>query len=51
LTNLQAAGLIERKAEEALGADPRDIEINLRRLLQTSQAAAFTEQTKQIELD
>jgi len=51
LMNLQAAGLSERKAQEALGADPRDIEINLRRLLQTSQAAAFTEQTKQIELD
>jgi RNA polymerase sigma-70 factor (ECF subfamily) len=51
LMNLQAAGLSERNAQEALGADPRDIEINLRRLLQTSQAGAFTEQVKQIELD
>lgn len=51
LINLQSAGLSERKAKEALGADPRDIEINLRRLLQSSQAGAFTEQTKQAELD
>jgi RNA polymerase sigma-70 factor (ECF subfamily) len=51
LMNLRAAGLSERKAQETLGADPRDIEINLRRLLQTSRAGAFTEQAKQIDLD
>ena len=46
LINLMAAGLSERKAQEVLGADPRDIEINLRRLLQTSQTRAFPDQTK-----
>jgi RNA polymerase sigma-70 factor (ECF subfamily) len=51
LSNLQGAGLSERKAKEALGADPRDIEINLRRLLQSSQTQAFQDQTKQSKLD
>ena len=51
LVNLQSAGLSERKAQEALGADPRDIEINLRRLLQSSQTAAFTDKTKQMTSD
>ena len=41
LANLQAGGLSKRAAEEALGTDPRDIEINLRALLQTSQTPAF----------
>jgi RNA polymerase sigma-70 factor, ECF subfamily len=41
LHNLQSGGLSTRAAEEALGTDPRDIEINLRALLQTSQAASF----------
>ena len=45
LSNLQSEGLRKREAEEALGADPRDIEINMRSLLQTSQCPAFTEQT------
>jgi RNA polymerase sigma-70 factor (ECF subfamily) len=45
LHTLQAGGLSERAAEEALGADPRDIEINLRALLQTSQIAAFQDKT------
>jgi len=45
LHNLQAGGLSERAAEETLGADPRDIEINLRALLQTSQIAAFKDRT------
>ena len=45
LQNLQAGGLSQRAAEEALGADPRDIEINLRTLLQTSQIAAFKDKT------
>ncbi len=42
LHHLQAGGLSKRAAEEALGADPRDLEINLRELLQTSQTAAFS---------
>jgi len=44
LGNLCACGLSRRAAEEALGADPRDIEINLRALLQSSQTAAFSNQ-------
>jgi RNA polymerase sigma-70 factor (ECF subfamily) len=44
LRNLCSSGLSRAAAEEALGADPRDIEINLRALLQTSQAPAFQSQ-------
>jgi RNA polymerase sigma-70 factor (ECF subfamily) len=44
LGNLQSGGLSKRAAEEALGADPRDIEINLRALLQTSQTGPFFDQ-------
>jgi RNA polymerase sigma-70 factor (ECF subfamily) len=44
LRNLGSCGLSRAAAEEALGADPRDIEINLRSLLQTSQVAAFSDQ-------
>jgi RNA polymerase sigma-70 factor (ECF subfamily) len=45
LGNLRSGGLSRRAAEEALGADPRDIEINLRVLLQTSQISTFSNQT------
>jgi RNA polymerase sigma-70 factor (ECF subfamily) len=45
LHNLQSGGLSKRAAEEALGADPRDLEINLRVLLQTSQTASFSDET------
>lgn len=45
LDNLQSTGLSKRAAEEALGADPRDIEINLRALLQTSQTLTFSDRT------
>jgi RNA polymerase sigma-70 factor (ECF subfamily) len=45
LRNLQSDGLNMRAAEEALGNDPRDIEINLRTLLQSSQTSAFSEKT------
>ena len=45
LDNLRSGGLSRRAAEEALGADPRDIEINLRKLLQTSQTPTFFNQT------
>jgi RNA polymerase sigma-70 factor (ECF subfamily) len=43
--HLQAGGLSKRAAEEALGADPRDIELNLRALLQTSQTPPFSDKT------
>lgn len=45
LQNLHSGGLSRRAAEEALGADPRDIEINLRALLQTSQLNSFSKET------
>jgi RNA polymerase sigma-70 factor (ECF subfamily) len=44
LQQLQAGGLSKRAAEEALGNDPRDLEINLRALLQSSQTSSFSEQ-------
>ena len=47
LKNLCAGGLSKAAAQEALGTDPRDVEINLRVLLQTSQVGAFNEQGKQ----
>jgi RNA polymerase sigma-70 factor (ECF subfamily) len=46
LQNLRAEGLSERQAEEALGADPRDLEINLRTLLQKSSSVPFSDQTE-----
>jgi RNA polymerase sigma-70 factor, ECF subfamily len=45
LENLMLSGLSKAAAQEALGADPRDIEINLRKLLQTSQTSTFSNQT------
>jgi RNA polymerase sigma-70 factor (ECF subfamily) len=36
LRTLKARGLSRRAAEEALGTDPRDVDINLRKLLQKS---------------
>jgi RNA polymerase sigma-70 factor, ECF subfamily len=44
LRNLEQSGLSRRAAEEALGADPRDLDINLKILLQKSQAETFKEQ-------
>jgi RNA polymerase sigma-70 factor (ECF subfamily) len=44
LRNLERSGLSRRAAEEALGADPRDLNVNLRKLLQNSQTEAFKEQ-------
>lgn len=41
--NLQGMGLSRRAAEELLGADPRDLDVNLKKLLQCSQADAFSE--------
>jgi RNA polymerase sigma-70 factor (ECF subfamily) len=43
LQNLQRSGLSKRAAEESLGADPRDLEINLRAILQTSQRPPFSQ--------
>jgi RNA polymerase sigma-70 factor, ECF subfamily len=43
LRNLQDLGLSKRAAQEALGADPRDLDVNLKKLLQTSQTKAFSE--------
>jgi RNA polymerase sigma-70 factor, ECF subfamily len=45
LRALQDGGLSKRAAEEALGNDPRDLEINLRALLQSSQTPSFSEKT------
>jgi RNA polymerase sigma-70 factor, ECF subfamily len=42
LQNLQTGGLSKRAAQEALGTDPRDIELNLRAVLQTSQTPTFS---------
>jgi RNA polymerase sigma-70 factor (ECF subfamily) len=44
LENLCAGGLSAAAAAETLGADPRDLEINLRALLQHSQSAAFSDE-------
>jgi RNA polymerase sigma-70 factor, ECF subfamily len=38
LQTLKARGLSRRAAEEALGTDPRDVDINLRKLLQKSES-------------
>jgi RNA polymerase sigma-70 factor, ECF subfamily len=44
LKNLQAAGMSRLAAEEALATDPRDLDINLRSLLQASRPSAFLDQ-------
>lgn len=44
LKNLQASGMSRTAAEEALGTDPRDLDINLRSLLQASRSPAFLQQ-------
>jgi RNA polymerase sigma-70 factor (ECF subfamily) len=44
LRKLQRDGLSKRAAEEALGADPRDLDVNLKKLLQSSQAKTFKDQ-------
>ena len=45
IENLLSGGLSKAAALEALGTDPRDIEINLRNLLQTSQTPTFSNKT------
>lgn len=44
LRQLQAEGLSRRAAEEALGTDPRDMEVNLRGLLQPSLPQTFSDE-------
>jgi len=44
LANLQTSGLSRAAAEEALATDPRDLDLNLRLLLQASQRETFPEQ-------
>lgn len=43
LENLQASGLSRAAAQEALATDPRDLDVNLRLLLQASQRETFLE--------
>jgi RNA polymerase sigma-70 factor (ECF subfamily) len=43
LGHLQSSGLSRRAAREALEADPRDLDLNLKKLLQYSQADTFQE--------
>jgi RNA polymerase sigma-70 factor, ECF subfamily len=45
--NLLRGGLSRRTAEEAMGADPRDLDVNLKKLLQDSQVETFKEQAIQ----
>jgi RNA polymerase sigma-70 factor, ECF subfamily len=45
LKGLQISGLSRSGAEEALGTDPRDLNINLRSLLQTPTSRPFSAQT------
>ncbi len=44
LKTLQASGMSRAAADEALGADPRDLDINLRTLLQSSRSSSFPDQ-------
>jgi RNA polymerase sigma-70 factor, ECF subfamily len=43
LKNLQSTGMSRRAADEALGSDPRDLDLNLKKLLQYSQLDSFQE--------
>lgn len=49
IASLRKSGMSRAAAEEALGADPRDLELNLRVLLQTSPPAAFLQQEQSVE--
>ncbi len=50
LENLQESGLSKAAAEEALATDPRDLDVNLRLLLQASQPGTFPEQGPERDL-
>ncbi len=43
LRKLQALGMSKQAAQEALGADPRDLNLNLKKILQNSSLDAFQE--------
>ena len=47
LKKLESDGMSRRAAQEALGTDPRDLTINLRKVLQASPVSAFQQQTGQ----
>jgi RNA polymerase sigma-70 factor, ECF subfamily len=47
LRTLRARGLSRRAAEEALGTDPRDVDINLRKLLQKSEGDPISNKERQ----
>jgi RNA polymerase sigma-70 factor, ECF subfamily len=47
LRTLKNRGLSRRAAEEALGTDPRDVDINLRKLLQKSEGAPISDREGQ----
>lgn len=46
LKELQGTGMSRPAAEEALGTDPRDLDLNLKKLLQCSQSDAFQERAR-----
>ena len=46
LKELQGTGMSRPAAEEALGTDPRDLDLNLKKLLQCSQTDAFQERAR-----
>lgn len=46
LKHLEAGGMSRRAAQEALSTDPRDLSMNLRNLLQSSQHSAFSDQNR-----
>jgi RNA polymerase sigma-70 factor (ECF subfamily) len=45
LATLRASGMSQAAASEALGTDPRDVNINLQSVLQNSRSGAFPEQS------
>jgi RNA polymerase sigma-70 factor, ECF subfamily len=47
LKNLESSGLSRRAALEQLGTDPRDLDLNLKKLLQYSQSSSFQEEDGQ----
>jgi len=48
LRTLRARGLSRRGAEEALGTDPRDVDLNLRKLLQKSEGNTISDREGQV---
>ncbi len=49
IASLRRSGMSRAASEESLGADPRDLDMNLRGLLQTSPPAAFLQQEQSVE--